>query len=411
MEQAVFRTADPAHGSAVRASGLTVEEARAEIVRASEHTLTAYQRAFLEDSAPLRAVLKARQTGFSWLFALEALSAALAEGRFSIFVSLNREEASEKVLYAREMLEALPDALRPRLLRAGSWELRLAGGGRLLSFPCRAPRGKAGADLYLDEMAFYPNSEAVYTGALPVVSHGGRVTLASTPAGDKGMFWRAVLGNDVAGQYSQHRVPWWRAPWFCTDPDHPEIAGLETEERIRRFGTPVLARLYGAMDPDAFRQEYELLFVETRSAYISWAEIEASVEELTVPEAWAAMRTPGAELYAGMDIGRFHDATEIVVLAVRDGVCRVRGLQTLRQVPFPEQEAVAARAMREAGIARLCLDATGMGGPVAEGLHRRFPGKVEPVTFTNRSKQEMAAAVKWGLHGGSLRLPRRLAFL
>ena len=32
----------------------------------------------------------------------------------------------------------------------------------------------AGASLYLDEMAFYLHAERVYTGALPVTTHGGR---------------------------------------------------------------------------------------------------------------------------------------------------------------------------------------------------------------------------------------------
>jgi phage FluMu gp28-like protein len=385
---------------------------REAIVRASGHVLTDYQRAFLADASPLRAVLKARQMGFSWLFALEALSRAIAEGRFSIFVSLNREEAAEKVLYAREMLESLPETLRPRLLRAGSWELRLEGGGRLLSFPCRAPRGKANADVYLDEMAFYPNSEAVYTGALPVVSHGGRVTLASTPSGDRGMFWKAAVGDNVAGRYSQHRAPWWRAPWFCSDVDaataHKE---METEERIARFGTPVLARLYGALDRAAFQQEYELRFVDSNEAYIGWDEIEAAVHDIPLRETWAALRALGTPLYAGMDIGREHDATEIVVISVEGGACAVCAIKTMARTPFHEQEAVAADAMAQAGVKRLCLDAGGMGGPVAESLYRRFPGRVDPVTFTNGGKEVMAAEVKWRLQSGLLRLPRLPSFL
>jgi phage FluMu gp28-like protein len=387
-------------------------DVREAIVRGAGHVLTDYQRAFLSDPSPLRAVLKARQTGFSWLFALEALSGAIAEGRFSIFVSLNREEASEKTLYAREMYETLPHAMKPRLLRAGAWEMRLSNGGRLLSFPCRAPRGKANADLYLDEMAFYPNSEAVYTGALPVVSHGGRVTLASTPSGDRGMFWRAVLDADVAGQYSQHRVPWWRAPWFCTDPDAATAAGeMETEERIRRFGTPVLSRLYGAMDRSAFQQEYELRFVDTNEAYIGWDEIEPCVTDTPLLDTWEALRALGTPLYAGMDIGRMHDPTEIVIVSLEGGVCTVRCIRSLVRVSFQEQEAVASAAMNGAGIRKLALDASGMGGPVGESLYGRFRGRIEPVTFTLTGKQRLASEVKWRLQNGALRLPRRQSLL
>ena len=239
MEERGVWTADAVIASAVSGCG---------------HELTGYQRAFLTDAAPLRAVLKARQTGFSWLFALEALAQAVANRHFSIFVSLNREEAAEKILYARDLYDCLPVDMRPRLARAGSHELRFEGGGRLLSFPCRAPRGRAGASLYLDEMAFYPHSDRVYAGALPVITHGGRVTVGSTPCGDRGMFWRIVAEPDLAAQFSQHRVPWWRSPWLCNDLGvAANCEAMATDDRVRIYGTAVLGRLRAAMDIGEFQ--------------------------------------------------------------------------------------------------------------------------------------------------------------
>lgn len=391
----------------------SVSDAVEALARAAGYALTDYQRAYLSDPSPMRAVLKARQTGFSWLFALEALAGALAERRFSIFVSLNREEAAEKVLYAREMRAALPEGARPRAERSGEHEVRLVGGGRLLSFPCRAPRGKAKASLYLDELAFYPNAERVYDGALPVTSHGGRVTLASTPCGDRGLFWRLVCRPGAGEAYSVHRVPWWQAPWFCRAPRlaAEAVESMETEERVRRFATPVLQRLFGAMERDAFRQEYELAFLESREALIPWEEVERAAEDIALCPDWEGLAATGARLTAGLDIGRRHDPTEIVVVAAEVDALRVRALRSLRHAPFHDQEHAAAEMMARAPVALLCVDATGMGGPVAENLARTFPGRVLPVTFTAPRKEEMAARLRLFLQSGRLRIPRHRALM
>ncbi|NMC83182.1 MAG: hypothetical protein GYA63_10050 [Armatimonadetes bacterium] len=374
-------------------------------VSASGYTLTPYQRAFLADPSPLRAVLKARQTGFSWLFALEALSAAVAEAQFSIFVSLNREEAEGKLLYARDLYDGLPVEMQPRLLRQGAQELRFEGGGRLLSFPCRAPRGRARANLYLDEFAFYPDSERVYTGALPVVSHGGRVTIASTPYGRHGQFWHILSAPPGESTFSRQAVPWWSAPWFLSRDVTDDITEMDTAVRVRRFGSETLRRLFDAMEEEAFRREYELTFEEDASAFLSWDLLRANVRDITLASAWHELAGDGENLFAGMDVGRTQDASEIVALRRDDGVMTVRRIQTLINTPFAEQEESAALALRECGIRRLFIDRTGIGAPIAENLAFRFGPRVRGIAFTQESKDRMALRVKWALQKGTLILP------
>ncbi|HEY3266346.1 MAG TPA: terminase family protein [Armatimonadota bacterium] len=389
------------------AKALSERQVRQAAARAAGRKLTDYQRAFLDDPAPLRAVLKARQTGFSWLFALEALGAAVARGAFSIFVSLNRDEAAEKILYARELYEGLPEDRRPRLVRASGVEMRLANGGRLLSFPCRAPRGKARASLYLDEMAFYPNAELVYSGALPATSHGGRVVVASTPNGECGMFWRVVRDPGIASRFSQHEAPWWRAPWFrASAPDAAAVEAMSTGDRVRLFGSEVLTRLYGAMDEPAFQQEYELAFLDVNEAFLSWDEINACVEDITLAATWGDLAAHGPALYAGMDVGRHHDATEIIVVARERGRFIVRAMRSLCNARYDDQEAAAADAIQHGGVERLCLDATGLGDNIGERLYARFPRNVIPVKFTLPGKRSMATDMRWAMQNGGIALPR-----
>jgi phage FluMu gp28-like protein len=379
-------------------------------VSRSGHTLTDYQRDFLADEGPFRSVLKARQTGFSWLFALEALSQAIVNRHFSIFMSLNRDEASEKIMYARDLYESLPARYRPPLRHAGRFEMIFQGGGRLLSFPCLAPRGKAGASLYLDEMAFYPHSGRVYGGALPVITHGGRVTVASTPNGDTGMFWRLVSEPELASSFSQHTVPWWRAPWLCLDADAAEAEPL-TDARVRRYGTEVLKRLRGAMDLETFQQEYELKFVDVNAAFISWPEIEANVHDIPLAATWEALAALGGRLYAGVDIGRVTNATEIIVIRDDGGRRSVVCIKSMVNEDFRTQETAVLDCLRIAGVERLCVDSTGLGMNLSEDLSRAYPGRVVALHFDCGMKETMARQVKRDLQAGILALPRQRSLL
>lgn len=392
--------------------GFTADEVLASAVRGSGQTLTDYQREFLNDEAPLRSVLKARQTGFSWVFALEALSRAIADRHFSIFVSLNREEAAEKILYARDLYDGLPEDMRPRVARAGSYELRFEGGGRLLSFPCRAPRGKAGASVYLDEMAFYTHSDRVYGGALPVITHGGRVTVGSTPCGDHGMFWRVVSEPELASQFSQHRVPWSRAPWLCTDiPAATADATSDTDSRVERYGTEVLRRLRGALDRETFEQEYDLRFLDSNEAFITWEEIESNVEEIPLASTWSELAAMGGRLFAGVDIGRVAHATEIVVLREVNGHFSVCTIKSMVNEHFATQEAAVSDCMRVARIEKACVDATGLGRQFGEDLVRQFQRRVSLVQFSTASKEHMASRLKRALQMGTLTLPRHRSLM
>ncbi|HEY3413086.1 MAG TPA: terminase family protein [Armatimonadota bacterium] len=393
-------------------NGLTADEVIASAVRSSGYTLTDYQQRFLADRSRFRAVLKARQTGFSWLFALEALAEAVAYGRFSIFVSLNREEAAEKILYAMDLYESLPARMRPRLTLSGVREIRFANRGRLLSFPCRSPRGRSGANIYLDEMAFYPNSQRLYTGAIPVITHGGRITAASTPNGDIGAFFRVTSDPLIAAHYSQHVVPWWDAPWLCNDVEAArQDPDADTDRRVGVYGTDVLIAIRETLDLEAFQQEYELRFVDSNDAFISWPLIEANANDIPLAGTWAALAAVPGRLFVGVDVGRVANATEIVVLREerdRHTVCCIR---TMVNATFEQQENAIMDCLAVPGVKMACIDATGIGCELGERIMAQCPERVVPVTFTAAGKERMASALKRDLERGTLTIPRNRSLM
>ena len=196
--------------------------------------LEPYQLAFLQNRSRFRWVTKSRQVGFSFLFALEALARShLRDNYTGIFVSYNLEDAKAKIVTARQLYEELPLAFQKRLISDSKTELAFASNGpqqrvsRIISNPCKAPRGRTG-DTYLDEIAHYTFDREVYKGSTAVIlrSHG-QLTGASTPLGRRGIFWE--IAKQELRPYPHHsrqNVPWWLCRFFCT---HVKLAALDDD--------------------------------------------------------------------------------------------------------------------------------------------------------------------------------------
>ena len=183
------------------------------------------------------------------------------------------------------------------------------------------------------------------------------------------------------------------------------------------------------VDIDALHQaigDEEIWLEEFCNIPISGAECFIPLELVLAAESPEASLTfsgiPETGLGAGMDIGRVHDRTVIVIGAPVADLAIVRGIITLDRTPFAEQARIArsiAAAIQESG-GRFCVDATGIGAQLAEDLAREFPC-VEAVQFAARVetgardsaretitvpvKERMAVAVKRRLEEHTLRLP------
>jgi len=109
--------------------------------------------------------------------------------------------------------------------------------------------------------------------------------------------------------------------------------------------------------------------------------------------------------YAGVDVARKHDLCVIDVGEKLGDVVWSRLRLELRDRSFSEIEADLFRLLKVRQLKRVCLDATGLGLQLAERAERRFGWKVEPVTFTAASKEEMAFGLRADFQDRRLRLP------
>ena len=401
-----------------------------------------WQDAYIRSMARFIAVVKSRRVGWSFISAMKGLIKAMDPDRVGYtkqFVSYNEEDALEKISYAKQFYDSIPDCdAKKRIITDNKSMLCFQDKNgitqsRLISIPCRPPRGKGG-DISLDEFAIYnaKMQKLVYDAALPVISRGGTIEMGSSPLGKIGNFYDILTDKDTF-DYERYNIPWWFCRDLCIDvPTAVKVApGLTTEERVDTFGTKIIKQIFKNNDYDTFRQEYECDFIDSAESYIPLdlifantpgkreCDIDLSLcEKMDDEEYWEYNRNidfqaykdldtailnykpaaHGETLFLGFDVGRDHDATAIFLIGkMPNGKKRDFARIELRNVPFEMQKETILKAYKELPVYRGRMDATGIGKPVFESLHNILGDRIEGVVFTPEEKEIMAIDVKRGL--------------
>lgn len=363
-------------------------------------TFDGYQMSFLNNSKKYRWIAKARQVGFSFLFACEAIARChLRDGHTAVFCSYNLDDAKEKINYTRQLYEELPLAYRKRLVVDSKTELGFESNNqsrrrisRIISVPSKAPRGKKG-DIYLDELAHYANDREVYKGSTALILRSrGQLTGCSSPLGRRGVFWE-VCEEELRRYpaYTRQRVPWWLCRFFCSDVNTAakEAPQMSTEERVRAFGLQGIQDQFDSLLLDDFQQEFELHFCDESYSFFPYDLIlPCTTDDVQVYDDFQAFPdTIEGRLTAGFDVGRKRDLSELVITEEIDGQYHLRLWRSYDRVPFAEQEADLSRMMGVLPIARLSIDQSGIGMHLAENLRRKFDTYIRPENFTNQAKE------------------------
>lgn len=390
-----------------------------EAVGDPEASWETFQLKHLNNPSLFAIELKSRQVGFSWLTAAESTANGILKPKSTaIFLSINQDEAAEKIRYTKAVIEALDREVQPRLLTDNRLALEFSNGSRVISHPCRPPRGKAKADVYLDEFAHYPNADEVYRAAVPIASKGGKLRIGSSPLGARGKFWEIYTESmQKYPGYSRDRIPWWVIGALCKDIDQAEIEapGLPTEDRVRKFGTPRLIQLFENMTLEDFQQEYECEWLDETVSWIDWDLIKRN-QNLAAEEKHWYRKVKGVDagmqavnevanmvvdgkieqvFVGGVDIGRTRDTTEIVLNGVAQFTNHLpyRLHITLERTEFADQEAVIRKVLDHLPVNSMLIDRNGIGAQLAENISRDYP-QAEGVNFTNETKKLWAVEAK-----------------
>lgn len=376
-----------------------------------------FQLAHLSDDSTFRIEDKSRQVAWSFTVAAESIAEAILYRESSIFVSINLDEAKEKIRYARRVYENLRLSGLPRLVRDNELSLEFSNDARLLSLPSKPPRGKARMHVKLDEFAHVQHDREIYTAALPVISKGGRLRVGSSPLGASGVHWE--ISQQQLRQYpgfTRKRTPWWECYSFCTNVREARklAPSLTTAERVEMFGNDRIRAIYANMPEEDFQQEYECEFGNEATAWITWEEIKANQDKdllclisrssreiskakQAIDSLAEAIRLKQIEaaLGAGYDVGRTRNTSELFIIGKSTtSSYPLRAAITLDNCEFDDQLEVISYAMIRLPIILMLIDQNGIGMNLAENAQRAFPGKVQGAEFTNPNKAVWAADAK-----------------
>lgn len=398
-----------------------------------------WQDDFIKNLNRYICLLKSRQTGFSFIVSAKGLVKALDPARTKYtkqFVSYNEDDAQEKIRYAREFYESIPQPYKKKIVHETSTMLEFEDVGgkttsRLISLPCRAPRGRNG-DICLDEFGIYSPrlSKEVYTAAVFCTLRRGCMEVGSTPLGTIGKFYEICTNKKDYPDYDRYFVPWWYAAVMCKDVKDAVMHAKEmsTQERVERYGTERLLKLYSNTSLEDFQQECECTFIDSAASYISLELIEANtpgkreidgvineedevlyslakreieIKAFDNPDELILSYSPvhhGKPLYMGVDIGRKRDATAFYIIGITAESKKRSVLRyEMRNAEFDKQRDVFRKLMHSLPIQRACIDCTGIGRDIAESMQKEFKERVEPYLFTLQSKEVLAMSVKTGL--------------
>jgi hypothetical protein len=334
----------------------------------------AYQAAFLEDRSPRRIVVKARQIGFSQVIALEALHQALFEPDSTILmVSRTGDLAVNLLRYCYNALATLGGA-HPAVTTENQAELGFANGSRIKSLPANRStgRGFAAKNVYLDEYAYQDYAEDIYRSISPILGHGGRLTVCSTPNGRANHFFQLWEGFE-GGDWSRHLVPWRDCPAYDDDWYERERPNYTAQQ---------------------WASEYECDFVASGQAVFKADDIRACADGWRGEQPYRE----GRRYVTAWDIGRRTDATVGVTLDVTDPVWQIVAFDRVLGIPYPQIQALIDARVR-AYPGTHYVESNGVGDPVLENLTTR----ATPFITTAKTKVQAITALALALENRALK--------
>jgi phage FluMu gp28-like protein len=419
-----------------------------------------YQIKYLEDPSYFIHIDKGRQTGFSYVYACRSLAKShLSTHHTSIFISINQEEANEKIVYAKGLHDSLPLSIQKKLVvdNKHALEFESSNGSkpsrtRILSYAQREPRGKGGnVDVYLDEAAHYTWGDSIYVASVPIITRGsGTLTIGSTPLGKKGIHYEISSNSVYKKIYSYHLIYWWNCIEF-TKPGtfkkaQKEAPLMTTQERVLKFGSEKLMAIFISMDIDQFKQEYEIYHVDESVSFFPIDLINQCVYEIVIDDIFLmeeedaenALNFPIMEKYGDIDF-KLYEELEDLQLAVQAGKVRgkllagydvgrkkhagefaiveefgedhgylqvVRLLKTFKDVKFRLQKEYLKKALDSFSGLRMKIDSGGIGANLGEDLSD-YSWRVDAAEFTNQWKEESCSDFRIRLENQTIAIPNR----
>jgi Terminase large subunit, T4likevirus-type, N-terminal len=344
-----------------------------------------YQRTFMNAyDQPRRLILKARQIGFSQVFALEALYTAITQPEQTILlVSRSQDLAVNLLRYCYLTYNNLKHA--PELRKANESEMGYTNGSRIKSIPANRStgRGFAANAVYLDEFAYAEYADEIYQSVSPSISQGGRLVIGSTPNGVGNLFHTLYLTSEGFTRFIE---PWHHCPMYWTQAEQDQGIPKEQSAWFLKERPKYTAQQWAA--------EYECDFIGSGEAVFSADAIASARTGATGDQ----LPVGGHRYVTSVDIGRRQDATVINTFDTSVTPFQRVAHERIERIPYPViQQKIETRARTYPGA--LWIESNGVGDPVIENLQV----SARPFVTTARSKVQALQSLALLLERGTLK--------
>jgi phage FluMu gp28-like protein len=253
-------------------------------------TLLPYQRRWIEDAAPLKIVVKARQIGYSFAATLRVVFECLK--RKTTWILLSKGERQSRLL-----MEKVQEHIQSFGIVAQANECEYFEGTTIKQLETRFPNGSViyalpanpdtargySGNVTLDEFAFHADAEKIYSALYPSITRGYSLEVISTPNGQQGKFYElarkaGLLDRGDRSQESEVRRKTQvgsggLSPDSCLlTPDSSRWSShyCDIYEAVRQGLKINLQQLRaGCEDDAAWRQEFGCQFVSTAENFFS----------------------------------------------------------------------------------------------------------------------------------------------
>jgi hypothetical protein len=231
-------------------------------------------------------------------------------------------------------------------------------------------------------------------------STGAPTVLFGTPWDGETLLDRAVARNRLRDSLERG------IPYVDFLPRHHEAGWRTVAASLPAYGQYVRAERerLGAMHP-LFLTQYGLQCVADAGRLLSSEDL-ARMEGVHVHE---TAPTRGYRYVAGLDVGgegAKSDASVLTIARVRDRTCEVVTHVAWNGEAESAIGPVVAGLAAKWGLERICVDATGIGQPLARDLERDLGSRVEPVHFNAATKSELGYALIAAARNGRVTLYR-----
>jgi len=373
-----------------------------------------YQIAWLQDTSRRKIWEKSRRVGATYVQSYEDVRDCIKNPGLPVwFSSADESAAKEYILYCSQwarifkeagQILAIDDEIVDEKNGVKALVVKLANGSRIhgLSSNPTAFRSKGGK-IVLDEFDWHTDQKGMYAAARPCVTWGYDLRVLSTYQSGSQLYAqfvkeaKAAMKKGESPTFSLHTTDIFQA---VEDGLLDRIMGRCTTAKEREDWIEEERRACG--DNAIWEQEYCCIPASEGDAFLPWD----LIRPVETDEAGQPHLTGTGDCYMGMDIGRHNDLTVMWVVEQMGDIFWTREVSRMKGASFAAQDDEMDRLIAHYNIRRTCMDETGMGAkPVEDAQRRHGPYRVEGVTFTSASKQELAFGLRRKFEDRQVRIP------